>query len=445
MLMQLVLASRNFMFYFGTEKALSDVDFLNSIQFHYPPEDSVRLVDLWDSNRKLTIFSFIQTAFSLSNAICHYEEENLKLSFSRESLETVSEFNEAYTNPPQTVEFSASSRIPSSLFLAVHNQCIYQCCKKKLEEYGKEYLSPSLRDIPSDFLKYYEKIIDAYIDNNLKVFENLLDSLYCYSCYGYSDLAIQRLSKPIRKKYGSRRFCSLGRKELFRMTASLGLVRAFRHLILKDTKCFQDNLEDISKYAIDGGNLDIIHVCADAGSRFSYTLPLDDFPSCFEIACKNSTINILRWLIEEFPNTSRDYSYARYCLLSKFHSGPITTSKTQFLFNVFQSPLAPRISFFESYYSSAVDLNIVPIMKYLTEVREIPATYTLAYMFTRPYFKPNVSAVKYLIEQGADPNIKMGGVSLLQLALDNNNLEFAQFLRDETDRRLQLAKVKEEI
>jgi hypothetical protein len=134
-------------------------------------------------------------------------------------------------------------------------------------------------------------------------------------------------------------FRPLQKEDLFKITASLGLVKVFKQLKLYDEIHFQEKLEDISKYAIDGNNLEIIRICEQEDSQFSHIRPLFYdynivFNTAFSIAYRNSTMNILCWLLEIFPSSAETYRFANQILESGYYDGPITVSKTRFLLNV---------------------------------------------------------------------------------------------------------------
>jgi hypothetical protein len=459
MLMQLVLASRNYIFYFGTEKALSDVDFLNSIQFHYPPEDSVRLVSLYPSNKKMTIFPFIQTAFSLSNAVYQHDEEILEASFFDQKDEAIDKIENFYGIVPETFRIQ-----DSLLFLKVHRD-VCLCCREKLEEYKKDYLTTFGK------FDYYEQVIDAYIDNNLSLSNHLL-VLFFVPYRGRNDPDTGLMHIMVDEEDDRLRCSSIivEKVDLFKIATSFGLVKLFKRLKLGDEQYFNENLKYISQYAVDGGNLEIIRICEQEDSQVRCNHPDHPDETCCCIADRNATMNILCWLLGEFPKSAVPYSLAFTTLVNHFYDSPITVSKTCFLLNILQRycPAPTNDNFdIKRFYRETIVQNIVPIIRYLVETKIISSTRVLSEALLEiPYsalLNPssfekvllNVDTVKYLIEQGADPCVKFTKylraprieyeTNLLQLALANNDLEFAQFLRDETDRRLQLAEVKEEM
>jgi hypothetical protein len=256
--------------------------------------------------------------------------------------------------------------------------------------------------------------------------------------------------------------------DLFKMVASFGLVRAFRQLILVDRDFFQKNLENISLHAVQGGNHEIIRICEQEGYKFPHNESRYDG---FSIAYGNSAMNVLGMFLDNFPDSSRSYSSLLEVLVRRFYDGPVTTSKTCFLLNVISRycPVSPiyggdRISVI---YQDAVEQNIVPMMRYLVEMKKISPSITLSYALSGVYLPGrllpsvlklvNADVAKYFIEQGADIDtliINFSGTigfsvrhdaTPLQLALANNDPEFAQFLRDEADRRRQLPKSDEEM
>ncbi|MDR1235600.1 MAG: hypothetical protein LBJ96_01195 [Holosporaceae bacterium] len=451
MLMQLILASRNFMFYFGTEKALCHKSFTDRLRSHYPRENSIPSVNVCGFSQRITFFSFVRAAFLLSNSVCRYEEKLLNLSFSNENEETILNFQDVYNSLPQTLNgtLPLAGQIPS-LFYKVHLD-ICLCCKDKLEGCRKDYLTT--------FPKYdcYEHIISSYINKGYHLSGSLLTSLHNYY-EGRGTSPIETLRDGCR---------TLQKTNLFEIAASFGLARAFRQLILMDKNCFQKDPENISLYAVDGGNNEIIRICEQEGYQFPHN---GSHLDSFSIAYGNSAINTLRMFLENFPDSSKSYSSLLDVLVKRFYDSPITTSKTRFLLNVISRycPIPDYGSHIAGIYQNAVEQNIIPIIRYLVEMKIIPLRETLSYALSAVHFPGrfstpevkliNVKTAKYFIEQGADIDTEIinfsrvgGGYyirrvsTLLQLALNNNDPEFAQFLRDEAAKRPQLPEVKEEI
>jgi hypothetical protein len=433
MLMQLVLASRNFKFFFKTGKALGDKGFMNSLLACYQREGAAKLLDPWgqeksltqlvdicESDVKLTIFDFIQTAFSLSDDVCQYEEKSLGISFLHENDETIRKFMDIYTSPPRVISLSSPS-----LFLKVHWD-VCRCCREKVEEYRKDCLTR--------FSKYdqYEEIIGFYIKSKTNLPEELLALL----CEPYSGRGLWPLRRTISGPDGGTvpphlGFRTLQKVDLFKIAAHFGLDRTFGQLILCDEAemggggCFREELEDILEHVIDGGHLPIMHICEEKEAQFSR---VSDFRAAAVIAYGNSAGDTLSWMIENHLDSAATYSSVFNGLVDRFYNSPVTVSKTLFLLNILDR-CCPTPVVGNYFYQREIAKNIVPLTRYLVEKKGIPTQILLGALSYRGGSGCfiNASTARYFIDQRDDFYAKME-----ERSTRDENLGFLEFLRRET-------------
>jgi hypothetical protein len=503
MLLQLVSISRNFRFFFKTERALSDEGFINSLRDYYPSE-----------KRKIRdILVLIHQAFSLSSALCNLEQEKLGFSFSNDDNDTFFKFRDACLEKP-AVPFQMLSRTPIrglTLFLKVHlDVCLF--CGEKLQTVKTDYFSNfpkkyyhiyTLEENIStgSYGSYEEKVIKPYVDNGLTLseFDPLIDVLCTGSYLSPGEFHIEKEGFFESPEW-------LSERDLLGMAALLGLERVFRGLVLCQAESLQENLEEISTYAVWGGHPAIVRMCEDKDSCFGESAHI--FPSCFNIALNSSRIGILHLLLRNHPNCTQTYRYFLYSL-GEFlrNGGPVTAAKTDFLLEAVRQCLPIKDTNFGGYFSpgccfkeelclSAIKYGIMPIAMYLIETGAVSLNHSyrefnclrrknygypknetlfgdiLEQFCSGDYSLLNVDVVKYLIERGGDPSVRItvragrkgddshvtgckvrgkmltdpsvGGIiehanlkyydryetNLFQFACANNDLEFAHFLMD---------------
>jgi hypothetical protein len=467
-LRQLVTSCMNFSFYSRTREAFTKKDFIDAIAGHFSLE-SQRLIPIeyfnaskewndqgYEQPKTCTVLSLFEIAFLLDNDVRHREEEQLGLSFFDDNNEAIGKFLKALKGSPQTwtIVNHATNNYPS-IFLKVH-QDICRFCTDKLNEFHKDYLSVFHK------LDHLEGVIYGYMDNDLTLSDSLLMSL-CPTYNGRGQVpwnlgAMNLLGKSFYIIPNALYYRSLDQKHLFEIAALSGLPRVFEKLATNCRECFIDNLNEISLYAVDGGDNEIIRICAQEGSRFSYgdgrEVWKDGSPfSCFRIAYANSKMDVLHWLFKDYPDCAPKYESAADFLISDFNHGPVTTSKIHFLLTFMHKycstevgrKTAARICYY------AVRENVFPLVMFLLGTKIVsPNDFAFSYGERTLFFELcngcdcrgslfNVNYAKLMIEHGCDPNIRFekkireddedeSETDLFELAHVNGDLEFERYL-----------------
>jgi hypothetical protein len=464
-LKQLVTACMNFPFYIRTGEAFAQKSFIDLIASLFPSESRILVpVECLDEKKELrmrgrrrykpsktcTILSLFQTAFSLNNEVRHCEQNQLGFSFF-DNDETARKFQEAFENLPSTwtITNHSTDSYPS-ISLKVH-QDICRYCRDKLKELQKNYLShfPKLDHIEGVIYRYMEK------RSTLSKSDPLLVSL-CPVYYGRGHMAWSTSSiTPSGKSFllisKTLRFRRLHQKHLFEIAALSGLLKVFKHLVINNKQCFIENLDEISVYAVEGGNFEIIHLCEQEGSKpFNHSdhnfWKFRPFSSCFRSAYSGSKINVLHWLFRNCSDFALTCRNAVYFFIDDFHNSPVTTSKTLFLLSSMDEYCSNEVDrhFLMGDFRNAVEKNVFPIVMFLLKPRmvslnddffEKKTLFSWACMgnpYDGDFF--SVEYAKLMIENGGNPNDKFrrlldqSETDLFELACANKDWGFANYL-----------------
>lgn len=520
MMMQLASASRNLAFYIKTGAALSDEEFLALIKLAYSQENPERL----------QLLDLFKALFKFSDSVRHYEERGLKLSFSDDSGESFNSYLDAYN------DFGISGRERSTVAVYGHllvctgvHANISELCLYKIKEFGMDYLSPvgkfgaisyitaRYENIGNCCAKFFNAHPNADDEVSFRLLVNELSKLFPKkpskppripgppkASEPSKDFALPEDHDGVLLNFFSEiidlpnplRVVPLERDRILQIAAFFGLPRVFGGLVERDREYFKLKMERISGDAFRGNSMEIIRICKEFDSQFKslegkglycdynargwfrYSPQITYnfcylIPGCFYTAYGNSAINILHWMLPQYPNCADiskwglEFSGRHYLvnLISHFHDGPVTTDKIHFLLNSIHKYFSiklengkdfpERIRLANLLLDQAVKANVMVVIKYLIETGTVSLNERPRYGSNTPFvsaFTPNLEGlvdfhcrlnllnrdiVKYLVEHGGDPNINIGDPvgrlggerqSLLEIARKNNDQDFVQFL-----------------
>jgi ankyrin repeat protein len=184
------------------------------------------------------------------------------------------------------------------------------------------------------------------------------------------------------------------------LIAYFGAVNCFKQAIMNDAF----DIKYISKYAIAGGNNEIVRILEQKGILFD---------NCFEIGVKYHRMDLCDWL------------------LTHAKCEPISLPKSMEYFNY---PafffMMNNLKLFDSALSIAINWRNTSIVKYLFEHCHAEVETISATSIIRATEKYNIDIIKYLVEQcQADVNVKdKNGRTPLHIATKKCNIDIVKYL-----------------
>jgi ankyrin repeat protein len=192
-------------------------------------------------------------------------------------------------------------------------------------------------------------------------------------------------------------------KSYMQLIVSFGAVKCCKQALMNS----DFDLNDISKYVIAGGNIEIFHCFERKGISFD---------NCFETGVKFHRIEMCQWLLKN----------------TECESISLSSSLEYFNYPVFFFTMLNNKSFDDALFAATKECNI-DIIRYLVEQRNVDVNIKDEKGQTPLHFATescNISIIKYFVEQGrADVNIKSNtNQTPLQIAINRDSIDIIKYL-----------------
>jgi ankyrin repeat protein len=241
------------------------------------------------------------------------------------------------------------------------------------------------------FKKLATRSIEQVIrEDNVEQFCNLI-----------SDPSFNAKSKVNLGPIDKRSFLMFERRSYMQLIAYFGAVKCFRQAIMND----DFDLNYISKYAIAGGNNEIVRILEQKGISFD---------SCFDVAVKYHRMDLCDWLL----------------MHTKCESISLSTSMQYFNYPSFFFTMINEKSFNDA-LSIAMEKRNIDVIKYLFEQHRVDTKTISIKAIINAAREGDVDFIKFLIEQcHVDVNIKyvIRSVAPLNIAAEKCHLNVVKYL-----------------